>query len=376
MPDHRLIQDGCLVLYGLVGAPITDWNEGPDGFTASDVIGALAALGRRADVTVRINSAGGIATEGAAIHAVLSAHAGRVTTVVEGIAASAASIIAMAGADRVIARGSLMMVHDPSGLTIGTADDHDDTAASLRILAASMAAIYADATGRPEAEIRTEMRAETWLTAEEAVAKRYATRVGAAEVPATAAAPFPFQAYSRAPAQLVALATARGWNRATFTASHAAGRAPPARRAPPAPRAEPQADTRERAITEMCALAGQPERAAGFIASGTDRLAVLAELRAEKSGRAGWRDALARVSRAPRAQDDGSAGLASMRRELARAGLEPGEPGAVPQARGDWGAAVDRTNRDRTARAGGALPTHSMRRELAAAGLRPNHPGP
>lgn len=129
----------------------------------------------------------------------------------------------------------------------------------------------------------------------------------------------------------------------------------------------------ERAITEICALAGQPDRAAGYVASGADRLAVLSELRAEKSGRAGWRDALARVGRAPRAQDDGSAGLASMRRELARAGLQPIDTGAVPQARGDWGAAVDRANRDRTARAGGALPTDSMRRELAAAGFRPNH---
>lgn len=125
----------------------------------------------------------------------------------------------------------------------------------------------------------------------------------------------------------------------------------------------------ERAITEMCALAGQPGLAAGFIAAGTDRLTALAELRAgQTGGRSGWGEALARVGRSPRDCDSG-AGRASMSRELARAGLQPNDPGAVPQARGDWGAAVSRANRDRTARAGGALPTDSMRRELARAGL-------
>ncbi|MHC2108367.1 head maturation protease, ClpP-related [Methylobacterium sp. CM6246] len=308
----RLIQDGCLVLYGIVGAGLDfGGDDGPGCFTAGDVVAALAMLGRRTDVTVRINSAGGIATEGSAIHAVLSAHAGRVTTVVEGVAASAASIIAMAGADRVIARGSLMMIHDPSGLTVGTADDHEGTAGVLRTLAASMASIYADATGRSEAEVRAEMRAETWFTAEDAVAKRYATRIGTASVPATAAAAFPFRAYAHAPAQLVALADARGWSRGAFTTAHAAGRSTGGGRGPVAPRMVPQAEARERAITEMCALAGQPERAAAFIASGKGHLAVLAELRA-------------RFGPTPTARQAAPIDpLASMRREIARPGLAP-----------------------------------------------------
>ncbi|WP_267421821.1 head maturation protease, ClpP-related [Methylobacterium sp. GC_Met_2] len=217
----KLICDGALILYGDVGE--AGWS-GIDGFTAADVVSALAQLGSGTDVVVRINSCGGNAFEGAAIHAILSAHRGKITTVVEGVGASAASIIAMAGDERIIAPGSLMMVHDPAGLTIGTAEDHDDTAGMLRTLAGSMASIYAAATGRPVAEHLADMSAETWLTAEDALAGRYATKIGTAPIAATACAPFPFRAYAKAPRELVALADAKGWSRRAFTASHAAGR--------------------------------------------------------------------------------------------------------------------------------------------------------
>lgn len=223
MSDTNLICDDCLILYGDVGE--ASWS-GIDGFSAADVVGAVAQLGSSTDLVVRINSCGGNAFEGAAIHAILSAHRGKVTTVVEGVAASAASIIAMAGSERIIAPGSLMMVHDPAGLTIGTAEDHDDTAAMLRTLAGSMASIYSAATGRPVTEHLAEMSAETWLTADDALAGRYATKIGTAPIAATACAPFPFRAYAKAPRELVALADAKGWSRRVFTASHAAGRSP------------------------------------------------------------------------------------------------------------------------------------------------------
>ncbi len=108
---------------------------------------ALAQIGRGADVTIRLNSGGGIATEGAAIHSALAAHTGRKTIVVEGIAASAASVIAMAGDEIVMALGALMMVHDPSGFTFGTVSDHEASVRSLTALATAMAAIYSDRTG-------------------------------------------------------------------------------------------------------------------------------------------------------------------------------------------------------------------------------------
>jgi ATP-dependent protease ClpP protease subunit len=257
-----LLVDGCLVLHGMVGGDF--WDEG---FTSTDVIRALAVLGRNADVTVRINSGGGIATEGSAIHAILTAHKGRVTTVVEGIAASAASIIAMAGDERVMAMGALMMIHDPSGLTMGTAEDHLDTAQALEVIAASMASIYAEATKRPVEEIRAEMSAETWLTAEEAIAKGYSDRVGAANDDEPA--PFPFRSYAHAPERFVAMADARGWS----------GRKPVTPRAPALASTHP---------TKEAPMPGSDTTAAGASAAdttaNTDNVVQLDEARA--AGRA------------------------------------------------------------------------------------------
>ncbi|MGY6246207.1 ATP-dependent Clp protease proteolytic subunit [Bosea thiooxidans] len=113
-----LVDGNELVLTGTVGAY---WFE--DGFSASDVSGALARLGRDSDITVRLNSGGGIATEGTAIHAAFAAHKGRVDIVVEGIAASAASIIAMAGNSVTMALGAVMMIHDASTIAFGDAGE-------------------------------------------------------------------------------------------------------------------------------------------------------------------------------------------------------------------------------------------------------------
>jgi ATP-dependent protease ClpP protease subunit len=275
---RRLICEGALVLYGDVGE--AGWAD-VDGFTASDVLFALAEIGADRDVTVRINSGGGNAFEGLAIHAILSAHRGKITTVVEGIAASAASIIAMAGKDRIVAPGSLMMIHDPSGLTVGTADDHDDTAAMLRTLSDALATVYATATGRAKAVILEEMKAETWLDADESLARRYATAIGTAPA-STAMLPFPFGAYAKAPAHLVALAETKGWSARQFTASHALGKSRSERHAA-APRSFDKAATASApdAIAQTCALAGCPERAAEFIAAGASSADVAKQLLAE-----------------------------------------------------------------------------------------------
>ncbi|WP_191970189.1 head maturation protease, ClpP-related [Methylobacterium planeticum] len=321
---RSLICDGALVLHGDVGE--ARWAD-IEGFTASDVLFALAELGVDRDVTVRINSGGGNAFEGLAIHAILTAHRGKVTTLVEGVAASAASIIAMAGTERIMSPGSLMMVHDPAGLTVGTADDHDESAAFLRTLADTLASVYATATGRTKAAILAEMKAETWLTPSDAVAKRYATKVGSATA-ATASAPFPFRAYAKAPQRLVALADAKGWSRRTFTASDAAGpRSPRAS----ASKGKTMGASRAQEITELCLIAGQPTRAAGHIAAGTAPAAILAELRAEQGQSGPQPDSLAaRMARTQTAVADARRRAeASMGRTLKAQGIEPkADPGA------------------------------------------------
>lgn len=129
-----------IILSGDVG-DMSGWYFGEEGFSSSDVILALAQIGNANDVTIRLNSGGGIATEGSAIHSAIARHQGNVTIIVEGVAASAASIIAMAGDDVVMSLGAVMMIHDPAGLTIGTVVDHEQQINALTALGDAMSTI-------------------------------------------------------------------------------------------------------------------------------------------------------------------------------------------------------------------------------------------
>ena len=130
--------NGELVLYGFVGDNFWDM-----GFTAKEVLDALAEHGRTEDITVRINSGGGYVDDGIAIFNALKAHAGKVTVVVDSLAASSASIIAMAGDERIMRTGALMMIHDPQGGVWGTAADMEKFAKVVEKQAESLASIYA-----------------------------------------------------------------------------------------------------------------------------------------------------------------------------------------------------------------------------------------
>lgn len=147
------------------------------GITAKDFIDELKALGEVADITVRINSYGGEVFDGLAIHNALHRHQAQVTVMVDGIAASIASVIAMAGDLVVMPENAMMMVHDPSGLVIGTADDMRDLADALDKMKASLVSVYRAKTGLDDAEIEQIMADETWLTAAEAVEKGFADEV-------------------------------------------------------------------------------------------------------------------------------------------------------------------------------------------------------
>lgn len=203
---HRLIKNGELYLYGTVGLML--FFE--DGFTDSEVIEALSELD--GDVTVHLNSGGGAAFMGVAIHNALKAHEGRITIQVDGIAASAASIIAMAGDDIVMRDGSMLMIHNGSGLTLGTAEAHRKTATALGKLDKSMANIYAKRTGRESGEVKSMMDAETWMTAEEAVEEGFATEWDEDEEAEEATA-FDYRLYAKAPERLVAMANSFKFSR-------------------------------------------------------------------------------------------------------------------------------------------------------------------
>ena len=140
---------------------------GPWGVTAKDFAGAMAQAGA-GDITVRVNSPGGSVFDGLAIYNALKAHPGAVNVVVDGLAASAASFIAMAGDTVSMAESSMMMIHNASAVVMGNRNDLRDTANVLDKVDAQMADIYAAKTGKPADEISGMMDAETWMTAAEA----------------------------------------------------------------------------------------------------------------------------------------------------------------------------------------------------------------
>jgi ATP-dependent Clp endopeptidase proteolytic subunit ClpP len=204
-----VLLNGEIVLYGFVGE-----NFWGDGFTARDVLDALAEHGRDNDVTVRINSGGGYVDDGIAIFNALKAHKGKVTVIVDSMAASSASVIAMAGEERLMRTGAMMMIHDPSGGVWGTADDMERYAKVMEKHGENLASIYAEVTGEDAGDIRDDMRAELWMTADEAVERGFATAIDKKKK-AKAAAAHDYGVYAHAPDRLVALTKSKNWSRAT-----------------------------------------------------------------------------------------------------------------------------------------------------------------
>lgn len=128
-------------------------------------------------VGVRINSIGGSAFGGVALYNALESHPGEVTSVVEGLAASAASLVAMAG-KTVMGKGSMMMIHSPSTIAMGNAAELRKTADVLDKVQDSLATIYTAKTGKSLDEVNGLLDDETWMTADEAVAAGFADAVG------------------------------------------------------------------------------------------------------------------------------------------------------------------------------------------------------
>jgi ATP-dependent Clp protease protease subunit len=209
--------DGELVLYGFVGENY--WDEG---FTAREVLEALAEHGRSNDLTVRINSGGGYLDDGIAIYNALVAHKGRVTVEIDAMAASSASVIAMAGEEIIMREGALMMIHEPSTAGWGTASDMESTAGVLRKQGRLMAEIYAERSGQTLDAVLAAMASTTWMTGPEAVATGYATSTGTAVSGRVSA--FDYRTYAAAPERLAALAAEHGWCREKLTAASAAKR--------------------------------------------------------------------------------------------------------------------------------------------------------
>jgi ATP-dependent protease ClpP protease subunit len=138
------------------------------GVTATEFVDELLAIDAET-IELHVNSPGGDVFDGLAIMNALADHPATVNVVVDGIAASAASFIAMAGDSMKMNRGSQLMIHDAIGFCYGNAGDMEDTAALLSRISDTIAGIYADRAGGKADDWRDLMRAETWYSATEAV---------------------------------------------------------------------------------------------------------------------------------------------------------------------------------------------------------------
>jgi ATP-dependent protease ClpP protease subunit len=135
-------------------------------------------------IHLHINSPGGSVFDGVAIHNLLRTHRATVEVTVDGIAASIASVIAMAGDTVTMGRGTEMMIHNPSGLVLGQATDMREMADLLDKLAVDLAGFYADRAGGSVDYWLGLMAAETWYSAQEAVDAGLADAVIAGSAPA------------------------------------------------------------------------------------------------------------------------------------------------------------------------------------------------
>ncbi|CDM90575.1 head maturation protease, ClpP-related [Xenorhabdus bovienii] len=153
------------------------WGEG---VTAKRISAALGSLGS-ADVMVNINSPGGDMFEGLAIYNVLRAHKGKVTVRVLGIAASAASIIAMAGDEIQMGRGAFLMIHNCWAVGIGNRHDFAKLSADLAPFDASMKDIYVARSDLDENTIVQMMDNETYIGANDAIEKGFADSLMSAD---------------------------------------------------------------------------------------------------------------------------------------------------------------------------------------------------
>jgi ATP-dependent protease ClpP protease subunit len=157
-----------LIIYGTIGGG--GWFD--EGIGASDVQAVLQQAGP-GPVNVRLNSPGGDVFDGVAIHSLLARHPGAVTVYVDGLAASAASFIMLAGDRIVSARNAFVMIHSAMTMTYGNPKTHLDAAALLEKVSDNIADMYAERAGEDPAFWRNLMDTNgedgTWYTGQEAL---------------------------------------------------------------------------------------------------------------------------------------------------------------------------------------------------------------
>lgn len=291
---------------------------GAYGVSARGFLAELGALPDGVPIDLRLNSPGGSVFDAVAIYNALQRHDGTITVWIDGVAASAASYVAMAGDEIVMPENAFLMIHDPSGLVMGTAADMRDMADTMDKIAGSMVRGYAARSGRSEEEIAVLMAAETWFDAAAALEAGLATRMAE---PVRIAASFDIARFCNAPPALVeAIAEPVPENGPDGNAAteNSIDDDAPAITGDPEPKPEPEPElgpdpaqsthpvsappgidaaniradaiAHARAVIDLCRLGGQPQMAGRFLeqdasldAVRTSLLALRAEAEAQIS---------------------------------------------------------------------------------------------
>ena len=285
------------------GAEVSIYDEiGAYGVSAKSFLDELGALPNEGPLTVRLNSPGGSVFDAVAIYNAIKRHAGPVTVWIDGIAASAASYVAMAGDEVVMPENAFLMIHDPSGVVFGTADDMRAMAEALDKIKGSLVAGYVAKSGGAEDDIAALMAKETWLDAAEAVELGFADRLAE---PVRIAARFDIARFRNAPPALVDATTDIGEAEdGDDGVTEIAEADPPAGNAeddgtaedmvdpPPPETPDPVPDSavirsealaHAAAVIDLCALAGLPLQARRFLDTGASLDEVRAALLAARA---------------------------------------------------------------------------------------------
>lgn len=185
VPDAEAPEDGVLDIEGPI-ATETFWG---DEVSSREFRKALESVG---NVTVHINSPGGDVMAGAEIYSALREHSlngkGRVKVIITALAASAASVVAMAGDEIQISPVAYMMIHNPWTITMGDANEMRKTAKTLDEISEGLITAYQQRTGKTRDQLKKMLENETWMSAQTCVDEGFADSIYGGEIRAAACA--------------------------------------------------------------------------------------------------------------------------------------------------------------------------------------------
>lgn len=252
--------------------------------TSQEIIGELQWAGDETDIVISLHSDGGDAFQAVAIYNALLNHSGHVTIRIDGLAASAASLIAMAGDTVIMPENTMMMIHKLNTDLVGDADDLRAAADMMDNMEDGIIAAYAAKSGHSEEEILDMMEMETWFSAADAVSAGFADVVEEAVRVEALRRSKVFAKFRNVPGKLRAQVSKKRAVKASSSRSVRAGQVRSVAKTVKASAKRDVTNTAQR-IASLCYAAGKPNLANQYIDSGIDPEALRHTLiRGRRSG--------------------------------------------------------------------------------------------